>query len=155
MFAVAAWSHNQQGRRQRRQRPSRRRASADPIPHHLYCGGCRLRGAVVCLRMSTRTVLNGRSWQNRTLPSQNRTALFGAPPTFGKRSSDVRRHGVGKVEIIAFRNFFHRPLDMMLAPSAAVPKSRTTSWFLGSMPWLEPIFERENGCTVRDRSKPL
>ena len=103
MFAVAAWSHNQQGRRQRRQRPSRRRASADPIPHHLYLGGCRLRGAVVCLRMSTRTVLNGRSWQNRTLPSQNRTALFGASPTFGKRSPDVRRHGVGKVERIAFK----------------------------------------------------
>ena len=137
-FAVAAWSHNQQDRWQRHQTSSRRRASADPIPHHLYLGGCRLRGAVVCLRVPTPHCPKTPLWQNRTLPSESRTALFGASPKFNKRSSDVRRHGVGKVEIIAFWNFFHRPLDMMLAPSAAVRQGRTTSWFLGRVPWLEP-----------------
>ena len=137
-FAVAAWSHNQQDRWQRHQTSSRRRASADPIPHHLYLGGCRLRGAVVCLRVPTPHCPKTPLWQNRTLPSESRTALFGASPSFNKRSSDVRRHGVGKVEIIAFWNFFHRPLDMMLAPSAAVRQGRTTSWFLGRVPWLEP-----------------
>ena len=137
-FAVAAWSHNQQDRWQRHQTSSRRRASADPIPHHLYLGGCRLRGAVVCLRVPTPHCPKTPLWQNRTLPSESRTALFGASPSFNKRSSDVRRHGVGKVEIIAFWNFFHRPLDMMLAPSAAVRQGRTTSWFLGPVPWLEP-----------------
>ena len=144
-FAVAAWSHNQQDRWQRHQTSSRRRASADPIPHHLYLGGCRLRGAVVCLRVPTPHCPKTPLWQNRTLPSESRTALFGASPKFNKRSSDVRRHGVGKVEIIAFWNFFHRPLDMMLAPSAAVRQGRTTSWFLGPVPWLEPCGVRKAG----------
>ena len=126
---------------------SRRRASADPIPHHLYLGGCRLRGAVVCLRVPTPHCPKTPLWQNRTLPSESRTALFGASPSFNKRSSDVRRHGVGKVEIIAFWNFFHRPLDMMLAPSAAVRQGRTTSWFLGPMPWLEPLFTLFGKCS--------
>jgi hypothetical protein len=74
---------------------SRRRASADPQPYHLYLTRAVELSTPQYAELPERNVLKRRPWHFRTLARQNRTAVLRGSPTNGKRSDEGRRHSVG------------------------------------------------------------